>query len=228
MIVRNRKVRTLVATAAICFPDKLRRLIHRRLLGYNIHPTAKIGRAFIDVDRLEMSERASIGSLTVIRGCEDVIMREEAVIGGLVWVNAVRKDKGYFAGQDRHCALIMDRGSAITYLHFLDCCDTIEFGACSVLAGYGSQLLTHNVDMVLMKLRAQPVRIGHHTMIGTSSVILPGVTIPACSVVSAGSVMHRWSIDDGPHLYTGVPAVARRKLKPELLPCLTRTRAHIW
>jgi acetyltransferase-like isoleucine patch superfamily enzyme len=226
MIVRGKKVRTLLAAAAIFLPKKLRRLIHRRLLGYDIHPSAQVGRSLIDVDRLVMSEGASIGSLTVIRGCEDVVMRKEAVIGSLVWVNSVRKDTGYFAGQDRHCALIMDRGSVISCLHLLDCCDTIEFGAYSGLGGFGSQVLTHTVDIVRTKQTAKPVRIGHHTMVCTSSVILPGVTIPACSVVAAGSVMTK-SFDDGPHVYIGVPAVAGRKLNPES-PFFTRTQSHIW
>ncbi len=227
MIVRGKKVRTLLAAAAIFLPNRLQRLVYRRLLGYDIDPRARIGRSFVDVDRLQMFEGAAIGSLTVIRGCEDVIMREEAVIGPLVWVNSVRKDKGYFAGQDRHCALIMDRGSAITCLHLLDCCDTIEFGAYSAMAGFGSQLLTHSMDFARMKQTAKPVRIGHHTLVGTSSVILPGVTIPESSIVGAGSVVTK-SFDDGPQLYAGVPAVARRPLNPELLPYFTRTQSHVW
>lgn len=226
MIVRHRKTRTLLAVVAIVLPNRLRRVIYRRLLGYDIHPSAQVGHSLIDVDHLLMSEGAAIGSLSVIRGCEDVVMREEAVIGPLVWVNSVRKDKGYFAGQDRQCELIMDRGSVITCLHLLDCCHRIEFGAYASLAGFGSQILTHSVNIARVRQSARPVRIGHHTMVGTRSVILPGVTIPECSIVSAGSVMTR-SFDNGPHLYSGVPAAALRPLNPDA-PFFTRTHAHIW
>jgi acetyltransferase-like isoleucine patch superfamily enzyme len=214
--LRGRKPRLLAAAAAVLLPGGARRWVHNRLLGADIHPTARIGRSLVDVDRLVMGPHAVIGSCSVIRGCEEVELAEEAVIGPLVWVNAVRRDKHYFADQPlRRPVLHLKRAALISCLHMVDCCDEVVIGEYSGLAGFGSQVMTHTVDIVRLKQVARPVVIGDHAMVSTSSVLLPGAVVPDNSVVSAGSVVKGPLVEEHT-LYEGVPAVAKRSLSPQL------------
>jgi acetyltransferase-like isoleucine patch superfamily enzyme len=216
MRLRRRKPRLIAAAAAVLLPHGARRWVHTRLLGHAIDPTARIGRSLVDVDRLVLGPHAAIGSCSVIRGCEEVDLAEEAVIGPLVWVNAVRRDKHYFAGQPlRQPVLRLKRAALISCLHMVDCCDLVEIGAYSGLAGFGSQVMTHTVDIVRLKQVAKPVIIGDHAMVSTSSVLLPGAVVPDNSVVSAGSVV-KGPLAEEHTLYEGVPAVAKRSLSPQL------------
>ena len=133
-----------------------------------------------------------------------------------MWVNAVRRDKHYFADQPlRRPVLRMKRASLISCLHMVDCCDLVEIGRYSGLAGFGSQVMTHTVDIVRVKQVTRPVIIGDHSMISTSSVLLPGAVVPDNAIVSAGSVV-KGPLAEGHTLYEGVPAVAKRTLNPSL------------
>lgn len=216
MRLRGRKPRLLAAAAAVLLPHGARRWVHTRLLGAEIHPTARLGRTLVDVDRLVMGPKSQIASCSVIRGCEEVDLAPEAVIGPLVWVNAVRRDKHYFADQPlRRPVLRLKRAALISCLHMIDCCDLVEIGRYSGLAGFGSQVMTHTVDIVRVKQVAKPVIIGDHAMVSTSSVLLPGAVVPDNAIVSAGSVV-KGPLAEGHTLYEGVPAVAKRTLSPQL------------
>ena len=119
-------------------------------------------------------------------------------------------------GQERHPALIMGRGALISSLHMIDACDEIRMGEFADFGGFGSQILTHSLDLVKMRQSTTPVTIGHHVMIGTSVVLLPGTDIPECSIVAAGSVVSANSTHESHHLYSGVPAQAERRLSPRI------------
>ena len=216
MRIRHRKTRTVLAALAVVLPRILRRLVHCRLLGYEIARTARVGHSFIDVDRLRMGEGATIGSLNIIRGCEDVELGHESTIGHLVWINAVRRGSRYFAGQERHPAVIMGRGALISCLHVIDACDEIILGDYADIGGFGTQLLTHSIDFVTLRQWRKPIVIGHHPVIATSSVLLPGATVPDCAIVAAGSVVSAGSTRESYHLYGGVPAGSQRALSPKM------------
>jgi acetyltransferase-like isoleucine patch superfamily enzyme len=226
VVVRARRVRTVLAVLAVLLPHRARRMIYRRLLGHEIADDATIGRSLIDVARLRVASGATIGSLTMIRGCEDVELAEGASIGSLVFVNAVPTGSRYFAGQDRHPALVLGRGAVISGLHLIDACDRVSLGDFADVGGMGSQILTHSIDLVRMRQSAQPVSIGHHCLVGTRSVLLPGTDLPECSVLTAGSVMGPEAVQDGYRLYSGAPATAGRTLNPRI-PFFHHTMADI-
>jgi acetyltransferase-like isoleucine patch superfamily enzyme len=62
-------------------------------------------------------------------------------------------------------------------------------------------LTNPTVPADLRRVRRQTTRIGDHTLLFTSAVILPGVTVGEGSVVAAGSIVHRdlapWGIYGG-------------------------------
>ncbi|WP_156036167.1 hypothetical protein [Blastococcus sp. URHD0036] len=225
MTVRPRTLRTALAVLCVLLPGGLRRFVHTRLLGYRLHPTASIGRSIVDVDSLEMGEGARIGHLNLLRGCSEVRMGDSSIINMLVWVNAVRADKGYFAGQDRRPALIMGRHAVVTVLHFIDACDLVELADFSGLAGYGIIVQTHAVDIDTVRQTTEPIRIGHHSLVASRCLLLPGTEVPDCALIAAGSVVSRKLT--GSRVFAGVPARGVRELDPEA-PFFTRTTSQIW
>lgn len=213
MRVRSRGARTILAALCVLLPERLRRLVHTRLLGHSVHPTARIGRSLIDVDLLVLANDASIGPLNVIRGCTEVRLGPGARIGSLVWVNSVREEKGHFVGQDRRPALVMGTAAIITSLHFIDACDLVELADYSAVGGVGTIIQTHAYDTENVRQASAPIRIGDHSMLGTRCTVLPGAVVPDQSIVAAGAVVARAL--EGHHLFAGVPARPVRDLDPE-------------
>ncbi|PWW21890.1 carbonic anhydrase/acetyltransferase-like protein (isoleucine patch superfamily) [Geodermatophilus normandii] len=225
MRVRSRSVRTLLAASCVLLPGGLRRFVHVRLLGHDLHPTASIGRSVVDVDHLVMGEGARIGHLVLVRGCEEVRLGAGAVIAMLVWVNSVRADKGYFTGQPRRPALVMGEKSLITVMHFIDACDLVELADYAAIAGFGSIVQTHAVDIERMRQATAPIRIGDHSLVASRVLLLPGAVVPDRAVVAAGAVVGRAL--EGHHLFAGVPAKPVRDLDPEQA-FFVRETSQLW
>jgi len=224
-VIRSERLRLIVAVLAALAPARVRRSLLTALLGYEIAPDARVGRSIVAVDQLVMGSGASIGSLCLIRKCERVELREHAAIGFLVWVNAVARSKGYFDGQRRELRLTLGDRAAITCLHFVDCSDRVDIGALSTVAGLGSQILTHSIDIAAGRQVARPVRIGERVFVGTRAVILGGADVASRAVIGAGSVV-RGKLAEECALYAGVPATWRRSLDPGSR-YFTRAEAHV-
>jgi acetyltransferase-like isoleucine patch superfamily enzyme len=107
----------------------------------------------------------------------------------------------------------MGEGAAITGLHLIDCCDRVDVGALSTVAGFGTQVLTHSVDIREARQVVQPVRIRERVFVGTWSTLLPGAVVPDRSVIGASSVV-TGGLSDELTMYAGTPAVPRRSLDP--------------
>ena len=212
-MIHGKRLRLMVAILAALVPARVRRDLLTVVLGYEIAADARVGRSVIAVDELVMGSGASIGSLCLIRKCERVELGKQATIGFLVWVNAVDRTKGYFAGQRRELRLTLGDRAAITCLHLVDCCDSVDIGTLSTVAGFGSQILTHSIDIEAGRQVARPVRIGERVFVGTGVVIIGGAVIADQAVVGAGSVVHG-ALAEESTLYAGVPATRRRPLNP--------------
>lgn len=213
MTISSRKVRTLLAALAAVLPRRLRRFVHVRLLGYRIDPTASVGHAFIDVDRANIGAHATIGHLNAIRGLEDLHMGAHAHIAHLNWVNAVRRDKGFFEGVDRHLALVLGYNAGITVMHFVDCCARVTLEDRAVIAGYWTQVMTHSFDYRTNRQTAKPITIGERSVVTTRCTVLPGVKVADRCIVAAGSVVHG-SLRKPGFLYAGSPARPLKELGP--------------
>ncbi|MCD2187744.1 acyltransferase [Actinomycetospora soli] len=225
-MITHRTLRTLAAAAAVVAPGRLRRFVHTRLLGHELAPTASIGHSFVDVDHLVMGDGARIGHLVAIRGCERVSLGAGAVILMLVWVNSVRRSTGYFAGlEGRRPELVMGDHSLITSLHLIDACDLVELGDFSAIAGFGTIVQTHAVDVVNMVQDARPIRLGEYAMVSTRCLLLPGAAVPARSIVAAGSTVTK-ALRAEHQVYAGSPARPARALDPDM-PFLHRTTSQI-
>src|SRR5437868_13153401 len=126
----------------------MRRAFLEQQFGFQIHPTARIGLAWVLPSRLIMEEKTCIGHFTVAKNLDLVHLKAHATIGRGNWITGFPlgerrsppawKPSGQEAGSDsRHFSnetdrrpeLVMGEHSAITYRHLLDCTNAIAIGA---------------------------------------------------------------------------------------------------
>lgn len=201
----------------ILLPWRLRRLLLQRLYGYRLHPTARIGLAWVYPRELSMADGAHIGALTVAKGLDSLVLGEQASIGRLNWITAYpSRLPPHFAHQpDRQPRLELGVHAAITNRHIIDCTDRIDIGAFATVAGFRSQLLTHSINLKTCRQEARPIRIGAYCFVGTACTVLSGAQLPDYCVLGAHSLLNK-AFQESHRLYGGVPAVIQSELGADL------------
>ncbi|BDZ39246.1 acyltransferase [Microbacterium suwonense] len=101
--------------------------------------------------------------------------------------------------------LVLGEHSYVTSRHGIDCSGSLLVGAYSALAGFGSQVLTHSIDLSRNAQSAYPVVIGERSFVGARCLLLGGGELPARSVLAAGSVLTAAERSEQ-GLWAGVPA----------------------
>ncbi len=220
-------IRVFLQLALFMAPWPLRRWCLCRLFGFKIAPTAKIGFSLLLVEQAAIGESCHIGHLTIVKGLRRLQMDEFSTLGNLNWVTGFPRAIGgrFLVEKDRDPVLFMARHAAITHRHYIDCTDRIDIGAFTTMAGWGSQILTHAIDLEENRQSCSPVNIGSYCFIGTRTVLLKGSSLPDKSVLAAGSVLTRAMTESGT-LYAGVPASALKKLN-EQDKYFTRRTGHV-
>lgn len=217
----NPRVRMGVAVLAAAAPRRVRRLLLTKVLGYDIHPTAHVGRSVISVGAMTLGPGARIGGLNYIAHLDRVELGEVAMIGNLNWISSVRADAGAFEGIERRPWLTLERGAHIGFQHYVDCCDHVTLEEMALLGGIRSQLLTHWAPVDTGRLTCAPVTIGSRCLLHTGLIITAGSDIAPRSVVAAGSVVTA-PLTEPDTFYAGAPARPRRRLDPAA-PLFSRT-----
>lgn len=203
-------MRTVISVFLMFLPSVFKKIVYRKLFGFEIGRGVSIGFSYIDCDEVFLGQNSRIGSFTVIRNLKSLKLEQHARIGTFNWIFGMRDSGNSFAlERERRSELILDEHSAITSRHILDCIDSIYIGSFSTIAGFKSQILTHSVDVLNNRQACAPVKIGSYCFVGTSVIIMKGIEIPSYSVIAAGSVVSM-SLDESYSLYGGVPA---RKIK---------------
>jgi acetyltransferase-like isoleucine patch superfamily enzyme len=193
--------------AIVLLPWGLRRWLLRRLYGYDIAPSARIGLAWVYPKRLRMGEGARISHFTVAVHLDSIEMGDYATIGRSNWITGFPSGSTtHFAHQtDRQPRLILGDHSAITKNHHVDCTHEIRVGRFSTIAGYQTQLMTHAIDIIAGRQHSEPIAIGDYCFVSTRCIILGGARLPSQSVLAAGAVLTK-AFDVSFSLYGGVPA----------------------
>lgn len=207
----------LLKALSILLPWPLRRWMLQRLWGYQIHPSARIGLAWVFPKHLHMGAGSKIDHFTVAIHLDCIEMGAYASIGRSNWITGfptATSSKHFQHQPDRQARLSMGESAAITKQHHLDCTHSIDIGAFSTLAGYHSQLLTHAIDVQHNRQDCQPISIGAYTFVGTNVVILGGAVLPAHSVLGAKSLLNKAYAQEW-MLYAGVPARAVKAISRE-------------
>lgn len=209
-------MRRLVALLLTFLPSRLKRPAARILLGWDIHPTAYLGRSVVMVRHLSMGPGSSIGPLNVIRNLEELRLDAGASIGTRNWITGWPLGSEVFQhSPDRFPALVLGAGAMVTVAHNIDCCDRVVLGDYASLAGFGCAILTHNLDLVRDRFITGPVELGDHSAVMSGSTLLSGTRVPRCSIVSAGSVVTT-KLTQELTLYRGNPVEPVRELPATL------------
>ena len=189
-------------------PWSLRRMVLNKWFGFEIHPSARIGLAWVFPDKLIMGAGSKIDHLTVAIHLDKIDMRENSSIGRSNWItgfSSLAAVKHFSHQPERTSVLILGRHSAITKHHHIDCTNIIRIGDFVTVAGYQSQLLTHSIDVYKNRQDSHPITIGDYAFIGTNTVILGGARLPGFCVLGAKSLLNK-SYDEEWKVYGGVPA----------------------
>jgi acetyltransferase-like isoleucine patch superfamily enzyme len=207
----------LAAKFFIClFPWRIKRWMLKKLYHFDLHPTARIGLAWVYPKHLRMGKDARIDHFTVAIYLDAIELGDHAMIGRSNWITGFPSNSDdHFAHQkDRHPQLTIGEHSAITKNHHLDCTHEIRVGRFTTIAGYQSQLLTHSIDIVAGRQHSEPIEIGDYCFVSTRCIILGGGRLPSQSVLAAGAVLNK-AFDAPFSLYGGVPARCIKELPKE-------------
>ena len=221
-------LKNLVMLLSMFLPWPVRRRLLESQFGYSLHPTSRIGFAWIYPRRLVMEENSRIGHLTLCKNIDLLHVGAHAIIGQLNWIT------GFPSGHSRHFAhqperkpeLIVERHAGISSRHLIDCTARVRIGAFATVAGFRSQLITHSIDLAAGRQSSEPIEIGEYCFLGTDSVILGGSTLPHHSVLGAKSLLNKkWDVPY--QLYAGVPAKPLQEL-PQEMEYFRRQEGFVW
>lgn len=221
-------MKTFLGLLSLLLPWSLRRSLLQKQFGYSIHPSSRIGFAWVFPKKLVMEERSRIGHLTFCKNIDLFHLGAHAVVGQLNWIT------GFPSGPNRHFAhqperrpeLIVERHAGISSRHLIDCTARVRIGAFATIGGFRAQLLTHTIDFAANRQTAEPIDIGEYSFTGTNSVMLGGSVLPHHSVLGAQSLLNKkW--DEPYRLYAGVPAKPVKELSPDL-EYFRRTEGFVW
>jgi hypothetical protein len=209
-------MRKLLSLAVLLFPWSIRRRLLVALMGYEIHPTARIGWSWIYPERLQMAAGSRIGHLTVCKGLSLLQMGEQSRLGNLNWITGFPvENKAFFAGEtERRAELCIGEHAAVTHRHLIDCTNAVRIGRFTTFAGYRSQVLTHSIDLARCCQASKPITIGEYCFVGTNCVLLGGSVLPDYSVLGASSVLNK-AYTETHQLYAGNPARPVKALAQE-------------
>ena len=210
-------MKTVLMLVSFLLPWNLRRSFLEKQFDYKIHPSARIGWAWIFPTRLIMEEDSRIGSATVCKNIDLLHLKAHASIGRGNWITGFPLSLSrHFAHQtDRRPELIVGEHSAITNRHLLDCTNSVTIGRFTTFAGFHSQIMTHSIDIEQNRQSSKPVRVGDYCFVGTNCVLLGGSALPDFCILGAKSLLNK-SFTDTCQLYGGVPA---RPIKPLSRDC---------
>lgn len=208
-------MKTLLSLLTVLLPWPLRRLVLQRCFGFVLHPTARLGLAWVFPRHLIMEAGSSIGALTVGRHLDLIHLRAHAQIGRGNWITGFPGgDSRHFTHQvGRRSELHLGEHAAITNRHLIDCTSPVTIGAFTTMAGFHSQILTHTIELDECRQTSAPVTVGAYCFIGTNCVLLGGAALPARAVLGAKSLLNK-AFEEELTLYGGVPARRLKALSP--------------
>lgn len=202
-----------------------------------IHPSARIGFSWIDVDSLELGPKSRIGHLNVVR-----IRSLKLGPGGFIHMaNRVRGPLDFEAGPNaglgnsntvrkiesgsRPALLKLGIWAKITSRHHVDMTESVTLGDYTTIAGAGSQIWTHgyvHAEEGLDRYRIDgPVTLGNNVYIGSMSFISMGVSIADGVIVGGGAAVGKSLLEKG--LYVSSPIrCLPRPADPETVAGLER------
>lgn len=208
-------MKRLLALGVVLLPWKLKRWMLRRFWGYRIADGARIGLSYVFPAELVMHEGAYIDHFTVAIHLDRIECGAHSYIGRSNWITGHPLRGEHFRHRaQRDPSFFLGEHAAVTKQHIIDCTDRIEVGAFSTVAGYGSQFITHGIDVMESRQDCKPIRIGAYCLVGTRVTVLGGAMLPDRSILGAGSLLNKAYTEEYV-VYAGQPAKKVKNLDPE-------------
>lgn len=192
----------------VFMPWCIKRMLLNKIYGYKIAKSAHIGLSYIFPKYLEMADGATIGSLNVAINLDSIVIGKNSSIARNNWITGYPSKTGsvhFSHDKNRKSELIIGNEVGITKNHHIDCTNSIKIGDFVTIAGYGSQFLTHSIDIYKGRQDSHPIVIGKYCFVSTGVKVLGGSQLPAYSVLAAGAVLTK-NFNDEWTIYGGVPA----------------------
>jgi carbonic anhydrase/acetyltransferase-like protein (isoleucine patch superfamily) len=179
-----------------------------RILGYAVHRYAVIHPVFIwNCGNIVLGKQSKLGFFSVFRDLNNLILEDGAKIGQLNWISA----SILLMGNGAPCSLNMHQNSVITNRHYIDASGGVTIDKASALTGVRSTLMTHGVSVLTNTQTWKPIFIAHHNLIGSNSILVPGVVTKPNSVYGMGALISGISKNDN-QLILNEPSRPRRLL----------------
>ena len=206
----------VIKIIAVLLPWPLKRMLLQLVFGYKIDPSAYIGLSWIYPEKLQMANGARIEHFNVAIHLDSIILKENARVGRNNWITgiSVKNQKHFTHQKDRMAALILEKESAITKNHHIDCTNLVSIGAFTILGGYQTQILTHSIDFINNRQHSNPIHIGSYCFVGTRCIIMGGAKLPDNSILGANSLLNK-EFKEPYFLYAGSPAIGVKSIPKE-------------
>ena len=216
----------LFQLAIMPLPWTLRRYLLNLLPGNRIDRGARIGFSIVLAKCLVLRKGALITHLTFVNAIDRLEMNEYSKIGRSNWITGANSEAGMFSESERQCELVVGEHARITSKHHIDCTAGVYVGSFCTIAGIGSQILTHSIDVRLSKQVCRPVSIGNYCFVGTGAIMLMGSSVPDYSVLAAGAVLVKAHTETHA-VYAGNPAELIGRLGMDECAYFSRTEGHV-
>ena len=168
-----------------------------RTLGFaEVSPTSKVSRAalLLEPEKISIGSFSRIDAFTMISGA-----------GGFVKI-------GNYVHIAPHCSVV--GGGGITFGDFSGLSHGVRVFSAS--DDYSGEYMTNpTIAEKWLGVHEAEIQIGNHVIIGSNSIILPGVSIGIGSAIGALSLVNK-SLDAF-GIYSGVPARLIKKRKSNIL-----------
>lgn len=209
-------MKIIVNIILVFIPFYFRRYLLNYFYNYKIEKGSYIGLSYIYPEYLIMKKGSYIGHLNTAIHLNKITMEVNSKIGRLNWITgySMNNKKHFSHLPNRKSELYLGKESAITKNHHLDCTDSITIGEYSIIGGYNSQLITHQIDIYENRQTCNSIEIGNYTYIGTNVIILGGSKLPSFSILGAKSLLNKpFSLEYT--MYAGTPATTVKKISED-------------
>lgn len=175
------------------------------VFGHRVGKGCRIGICLLwDVRSIELHDGASIGNFNVLRNLKMLKLGLRTSIGAWNWISAAPL---FAESAPEAGSLYVDRESAITSRHYVDCSGGVRIGMFATVGGHRTTILTHGIDFSSNRQTAGPVLVGDYTFVSTGCTLLKGSMLPDQSLLAAGAVLTERRSESAPGgMWGGVPA----------------------
>lgn len=199
----------LAALIAVILPQRLKKLVYRKIFGWRIGQGVKIGFSYLDAEHVVLGDQVCIGHFNIVRHLKYMRIGDGSYIANY---------NQFFGGryQDAKWSrkLVIGNNVQIMSRHFIDVAGDITIGNSTTIGGRDTQLWSHTLDFKnpdSPSLEPLNITVGDHVYIGARATLI-GCGIPDLAVVGAGSVVTKtFPAATCRQLIAGNPAVVKKR-----------------